>query len=108
MPRGDGTGPWGSGAKTGRGMGYCAGSRLPGFQNSMSASGFGRGAGRGWRQYFHTNGFTGWLRRGFGFRHDANINPDLERERLKTQAKTVEAELDQIKVRLRELESTGT
>jgi hypothetical protein len=51
MPRGDGTGPWGQGPMTGRGLGYCAGHPQPGFANS--GPGFrrgGRGFGRGFRQ----------------------------------------------------------
>lgn len=35
MPRGDRTGPTGQGPLTGRGAGYCAGFRLPGFLNPV-------------------------------------------------------------------------
>ncbi|MBD3203154.1 hypothetical protein GF327_02590 [Candidatus Woesearchaeota archaeon] len=42
MPRGDGTGPNGSGPMTGRGLGYCSGSNSPGF-----AKGPGMGIRRG-------------------------------------------------------------
>ena len=45
MPGGDGTGPWGQGSRTGRGLGYCAGYETPGF-----TKGPGRGMGRGWWQ----------------------------------------------------------
>ena len=47
MPQGDGTGPAGQGAMTGRGMGFCAGFNSAGFMNG----GFGRGRNRGfgWR-----------------------------------------------------------
>ncbi|WP_434075985.1 DUF5320 domain-containing protein [Moorella naiadis (nom. illeg.)] len=45
MPRGDRTGPWGLGPRTGRGAGYCNGFPVPGFMNP--AFGFGRGLGRG-------------------------------------------------------------
>jgi len=34
MPRGDGTGPAGMGPRTGRGAGYCAGNRAPGFASA--------------------------------------------------------------------------
>ncbi len=54
MPRGDGTGPEGLGAMTGRGAGYCAGYDRPGYMNPAvggrgAACGFrgGRGRGRG-------------------------------------------------------------
>lgn len=33
MPGGDGTGPWGRGARTGRGMGYCPGARRYGYDH---------------------------------------------------------------------------
>lgn len=46
MPRGDGTGPLGMGPMTGRGAGYCAGFRFPGYLNFGGRSlGFGRGRG---------------------------------------------------------------
>jgi hypothetical protein len=44
MPGGDRTGPRGLGAKTGRGLGYCAGYDTPG---SAFIPGYGRGRGRG-------------------------------------------------------------
>ncbi len=52
MPRGDRTGPFGEGPKTGRQMGYCAGYEGPGFANmqqnwSRTGRGFGRGFGHG-------------------------------------------------------------
>ncbi len=40
MPAGDGTGPWGLGPGTGRGLGPCGG----GYRRGR----FGRGFGRGW------------------------------------------------------------
>ena len=49
MPRGDGTGPMGSGSMTGRGAGFCAGFNTPGFSNTVpgrGGRGFGRGRGR--------------------------------------------------------------
>ena len=42
MPRGDGTGPMGRGALTGRGLGSCAGASVP-----LYGMGYGRGMGRG-------------------------------------------------------------
>ncbi|SHJ48916.1 DUF5320 domain-containing protein [Desulfofundulus thermosubterraneus] len=47
MLRGDGTGPWGMGPVTGRGMGYCAGYNLPGFANAPGWCRPRRGAGWG-------------------------------------------------------------
>lgn len=49
MPRGDRTGPWGQGPKTGRGAGFCSGNSVPGFMNR-----FGGWFGRGWR-WFSSN-----------------------------------------------------
>lgn len=60
MPGGDRRGPLGAGARTGRGMGYCAGNEMPG---SMYPG--GRGGGR-MRFYGGGRGFG--LRRGLGFR----------------------------------------
>jgi len=52
MPFGDGTGPMGLGAMTGRRAGYCAGFGMPGYANPIPGRGvgwgFGRGFGRGW------------------------------------------------------------
>jgi len=52
MPYGDGTGPNGQGARTGRGMGYCAGYNMPGYANPGfgRGGGFGRGRGFGWQR----------------------------------------------------------
>jgi len=58
MPRGDRTGPRGSGPRTGRAAGYCAGYPIPGFMNPTPGfgrgygRGFGRGRGRGFRAGF--------------------------------------------------------
>jgi hypothetical protein len=47
MPRGDGTGPWGQGSMTGRGLGYCSGYERPGFMTPGPGMGFGRGLAPG-------------------------------------------------------------
>ena len=44
MPRGDRTGPWGLGPRTGRAAGYCSGYPVPGYMNPTP--GFGRGFGK--------------------------------------------------------------
>jgi len=46
MPRGDGTGPWGQGSMTGRGLGYCAGYNSPGYSKGPGM-GLARGRARG-------------------------------------------------------------
>lgn len=47
MPRGDGTGPFGRGAMSGRAAGTCAGFGMPGSANPAPGRGFGMGFGRG-------------------------------------------------------------
>ena len=59
MPRGNRTGPMGSGPRTGRGLGYCSGETVPGFIHGAPMGrgrgwgggwGGGRGRGRGWER----------------------------------------------------------
>lgn len=50
MPNGDGTGPDGRGRMTGRGAGYCSGSRRPGSQSNSPRQGLGRALGNGLRR----------------------------------------------------------
>ena len=50
MPGGDGTGPMGAGAMTGRAAGLCAGYGTPGYANAVGGRGrgfWGRGCGGG-------------------------------------------------------------
>jgi hypothetical protein len=46
MPMGDRTGPMGLGPLTGRGAGFCAGFKVPGFANPTVGRGLGFGRGR--------------------------------------------------------------
>jgi hypothetical protein len=116
MPRGDGTGPTGMGAMTGRAAGYCAGYGMPGFANSVYGRGFGAGfgrgffggGGRGWRNRFYATGLPGWARFAGhpGFQAPAvKPDPEMEKQALKAQADALEAELEMIKQRLGALES---
>jgi Family of unknown function (DUF5320) len=105
MPRGDGTGPMGMGARTGRAAGYFVVSEMPGYANPVPGRGFGTGfgrgrgaggrgyggGGRGWRSMFFATGLPGWLR--FG-----------GKQALKTQAEALQSELDIIKKRLEDME----
>lgn len=60
MPRGDGTGPLGTGPMTGRRTGYCAGFPTPGFVNPLGGRmGLGLGRGRAFLPY------SPWHRRRF-------------------------------------------
>jgi len=65
MPRGDGTGPMGAGAMTGRAGGYCAGTGVPDFANTFAGRGFGAGFGRNWPAWGQGLGFGAgrWGRR---------------------------------------------
>ena len=116
MPRGDGTGPMGRGAMSGRATGYCAGFGLPGYANPAPGRGPGMGfgcgrgfggGGRGWRHMFYATGLPEWMRFGGYVAPYQNPYPNLEKEALKSQAEALQSELDFIKKRLFEIE-TGT
>jgi len=94
MPRGDGTGPAGQGAMTGRGMGFCAGFNSPGFMNG----GFGRGMGRGFG-------------RGRGFRWRARVIQPMPTQQVqpaviteKQEKQFLEQELTALKEEMKEIE----
>jgi hypothetical protein len=112
MPRGDRTGPRGSGPRTGRGAGYCSGSGAPGYANPGPGRGFGMGGGRGfggggrgWRNMFFATGLPGWPRFGpFGAPYQ-NPDPENEKQALKNQADTLQSQLEWIRKRLEDIES---
>jgi len=69
MPGFDGTGPNGMGPMTGGGRGFCAslptgptGSGVQSFKRGF----FGRGGGRGRRNWFYATGLPGWQRAASG------------------------------------------
>ncbi len=64
MPKGDRTGPFGTGPMTGRAAGFCSGAGVPGFMNPSFGGGRGLGFGRG--RGFWSRGFGGG---GFGRRN---------------------------------------
>jgi hypothetical protein len=118
MPRGDGTGPFGAGPMTGRAAGYCAGFDMPGYANPIPGRGmgmgfgrgrgfvgFGRGGGRGHRHWFYATGLPGWMRFGAYGAPYQKLDPEAEKQMLKSQADALEAELESIKKRLGEIES---
>jgi len=107
MPRGDRTGPYGEGPRTGRGLGYCNGYRSPGFTKGRGA---GRGFGRGWGR-----GYGRGYGRGFGFRHRSRFYdfyeepyyPEevvSENEYLREEIALLEEELQALKNRLEKLQ----
>jgi len=120
MPRGDGTGPAGMGPMTGRAAGFCTGYPVPGFMNPVGGRGFwGRGGGRGWRNWYYATGLPGWARAGYGYPAwssaaspnvsyaglpAATMTAEQELEGLKQQADYFQNALDGISKRIEELE----
>ncbi|MCK5241976.1 DUF5320 domain-containing protein [bacterium] len=118
MPGGDRTGPAGMGPMTGRVAGYCAGYSVPGYMNSVSGRGFlgwGRGGGRGRRNWFYATGLTGWQGAGTGWpvygaprAYPAPNTPAMkaqELDALKSQAEYFGDALQEIKKRIEEFEA---
>ena len=123
MPGGDGTGPAGMGPMTGRAAGFCAGYPVPGYMNPVGGRGYwgwGRGGGRGRRNWYYATGLPGWQRAGYGWpAWGGAVNPyayggvpvaptitsQQELDGLKGQAEYLEDALDGIKKRMEELES---
>jgi len=126
MPGVDRTGPMGQGPRTGRGLGLC-GPGEPARPAEGPAIGLGRGAGRGlgrgggrrgggggqrgWRNWFHATGLTGWQRAAAGAvaeSQSANETPESpssqaveeEAETLRDRIAALEGELAEMKERL--------
>lgn len=112
MPRGDRSGPMGQGPRTGRAMGFCAGSVRPGFMSPGPGLGLGRGMGM-------MRGPRGGMFRGQGGRGMRNFAPipnawdpwsgveitkDQEIQMLKNQSEELSDELSGIEKRIKELE----
>ncbi len=110
MPRGDKTGPNGLGPMTGRAAGFCAGNNMPGYAGSGFGRGLGRGRGagggygmggfgRGFRNMFLATGLPGWART------DTAGSPTAdEKQVLTNQAKVLQAQVEDIQKRLKELD----
>lgn len=118
MPRGDRTGPMGQGPMTGRGMGYCAGYDMPGFQNrpegyggygGRGRGGFGGrgmgggGFGRGRRHRYFATGMPGWMAGGYPYYGPQGTGPETELKALEEEASFLERSLEEVKKRLAEL-----
>ncbi|MBN2577797.1 MAG: DUF5320 domain-containing protein [Pirellulales bacterium] len=108
------------GPMTGRAAGYCAGFPVPGYMNpgfGRGGGGWGRGGGRGrgWRNWFHATGLTGWQRAAMGWpagfsglgtaAPSAPTTQDQQQEIeiLKRQAEYLTGALDEVRKRLDEL-----
>ena len=105
MPGGNGTGPMGMGPMTGRGAGYCAGLPTSGYADPALGRGFARGrGGRGGRSA--GQGFG----RSMGFRwmnpyiSGSALSSQEEAKLLKTQASSMQSEINSINARIKELE----
>ncbi|MBN1440251.1 MAG: DUF5320 domain-containing protein [Anaerolineales bacterium] len=113
MPRGDRTGPTGMGPMTGRGLGYCSGSGAPGYaapgpgrgMGMGGGRGFGMGRGRGWRNMYYATGLPAWARSGPYAAPYQTPDPEWEKQALKNQSDALQAQLEQIRKRLEDLES---
>lgn len=120
MPGRNQTGPMGMGPMTGRRAGICAGNTGQGFTNAPAGRGIGvgfgggrgLGGGRGWtRRCF---GRAGWTRFGGDETPYAvpgpyrQPDPDVEKQALANQARSLQAELEVIQKRLAAIESEPT
>jgi len=122
MPFGDGTGPNGMGAMTGRAAGYCAGYSVPGYMNPIYGRGMGwrRGGfgGRGNRNWYYATGLPFWARAGYypGYtaapQYAAAQSPygwpqpskEDQLKALKSQADVMKQNLDDINATIQDLE----
>ena len=118
MPRGDGTGPAGMGPMTGRAAGFCAG-----YMNPVGGRGYwgwGRGGGRGRRNWYYATSLPGWARASYGYPAwgesarpyppypgpvAPTMMPEQELEGLRRQAEHFEGALGEIKKRIDQLEA---
>jgi len=105
------------GPMSGRGAGYCAGFAVPGYANPVAGRGFGfalgfgrgfgRGGGRGRRNMYYATGLPGWARFGGYAAACQKPDPEMERQALKNDADALQSQLDLIKQRLTEIESSA-
>lgn len=105
------------GPRTGRAAGLCAGYAMPGYANTGFGRGFGAGlgrgrgfsgAGRGRRNRYYATGQRGWARSAWAGPTAPDVNPDSERQALRSQARALKADLDLINKRLAEIDADAT
>ena len=105
MPAGDGTGPRGEGALTGRAMGRCSGYPAGGYATAPGRGGgfFGRrGGGRGMRNRYYETGLPQW-RRYPQFDNRAYNQESSEGNSLKSQVEFAADMIEQIAYRVNQL-----
>lgn len=103
MARGDRTGPFGEGPKTGRGMGYCTGNEHPGYlyRHPNRGMGFGRRF-RGSSSYGN----------GFGFRHGyeqyypGNVTDVSEKTLIENEIRILKDQLSALEDRLSKIQES--
>ncbi len=95
MPGLNGTGPFGEGPRTGRGLDLCGGFR----RRLRERLGWGRGFGRGRRGWWCRFG-QGWGR-GFGWRWRAGLAEEDRKALLEEEAKALRERLKEIEEELR-------
>ncbi len=102
----------GMGPMTGRAAGLCAGYPTPGYMSPAGGRGFwgrGRGGGGGWgrRNWYYATGLPFWARFGGYGPPQQQPNRELEKQTLQGQADMLQSELDSIKRRISEIETTS-
>lgn len=103
MPRFDGTGPWGLGPMTGRGMGFCSPGR------GRYGLGYGPGFGRGWASQARGRGFGRYFWNFFPpygcFPHDhGSFDEEAEKLFLEREKAILETQLENVKNALKSYE----
>ena len=110
---GDRTGPEGLGPQTGRGIGYCTGNSVPGYQNTtVPRLGLGRSSfqGRGgrFRTLYNGTGLTRWQRNATTTTTtdtQQTLTKTQQLDALKKQAELIKNELENITRLIKEIES---
>ena len=131
MPGGDGTGPSGMGARTGRALGYCAGYDSPGYVKGPGRGmgrgfgagiGFGYGRSQAWgRRGGWWYGRGGYIGRGRGgifyptpiYNVPINLTPEQkiaslrqDKEYLEAELKSIQSSIEDVSKRIEEIEKS--
>lgn len=117
MPGFDRTGPVGMGPMTGGGRGFCAALRPGMGVQSIRRGFFGRGGGRGRRNWFYATGLPGWQRAASGIPAFGQSGAPFgvgsygpvwtakeEKEALKDQVEFLKGQLNELQNRIATLE----
>lgn len=105
MPRGDGTGPMGAGAMTGRGLGFCSDANVARYgADAGMRPGFGFGCRRGFGRGGFGRGFGGGFGMGLGGGLVAGqASSKTQKELLEEQKNYLQSRLEVIDKQLEEL-----